>query len=70
MRERRVGMWRVEMGWLLKVRVPAVGEWRLRRREVRVDFPEPEAPTRAIEWPAGGRVRVRFLRIRWVGWVG
>ena len=70
MRERRVGMWRVEMSCWLKVRVPEEGGWRPRRREVSVDFPEPEAPTRAIEWPPGGIVRVRFLRIKWVGWVG
>ena len=70
MRERRVGMCRVEMGWLLKDKLPEVGGWRPRRRERRVDFPEPEAPTRAMEWPPWGIVRVRDLRMGWVGWVG
>lgn len=70
MRERRVGRWRVEMGWLEKDREPDVGGWRPRRRDVRVDFPEPEAPTRATEWPPGGMVRVRLRRIRWLGAVG
>ena len=60
-------MWRVEMGWWLKVKLPEVGGWRPRRREVNVDLPEPEAPTRAIEWPPGGMVRVRDMRIGWVG---
>lgn len=47
-RARKVGRCKAEMGNELKARVPDVGEYSPRSKDVMVDLPDPEAPTRAV----------------------